>query len=77
MRTPAPATLVLLGAGINPKTIADDLEVTPQAISFHLAGKSAVTSYAMIEAIYDRAGPDVANRVFALIEASRKSRRAN
>lgn len=72
-RTPTPAGLELLGAGLQPKTLAEDLGISPQAVSFQLAGKSARTSDDLLQAITDRAGRQVAQRVAKKIEESRKA----
>lgn len=75
-RTPTPAGLELLRAGLQPKTLAADLGLSPQAVSFQLAGKSARTSDALLQAITDRAGRQVAERVAKRIEESRRAREA-
>lgn len=73
-RTPTPAALELLTAGLQPKTLAEDLGISPQAVSFQLAGKSANTSPDLLEAIRARAGADLAITVAAKIEQSRLER---
>ena len=55
-RPPTPAALALLEAGIQPKTLAEGLGITPQAVSYHLAGKTAVTSAELLEEIAQSTG---------------------
>lgn len=71
-RIPGPAVLALLGAGITPKSLADTLGVTPQAVSFQLAGKSAVTSPELLDAIKARGGPELADTIAELIAGERE-----
>ncbi len=75
-RPPTPAGLALLTAGIQPKDLAEDLGVTPQAVSYQLAGKTATTSPALLEAIKRRGGRQLASAVATLIEKSRGRRTA-
>ena len=74
-RPPTPAALALLGAGIQPKTLAEELGITPQAVSYHLAGKTAVTSEELLEEIERRGGVVLADKVAQLIRKSRDGRR--
>lgn len=76
MRTPAPATLVLLREGIMGKDLADDLGLTPQAVSYQLAGKTAATSPELLEAIAARATPALADEIATLIDTTREKRTA-
>lgn len=73
-RPPTPAALALLEAGIQPKALAEELGVSPQAVSFHLAGKTTVTSPELLEAIGRRGGGKLATRVRKLIEKTRRAR---
>lgn len=73
-RPPTPAALALLEAGIQPKTLAEGLGITPQAVSYHLAGKTAVTSEELLEEIERRGGQCLAAKVARLIRKTRAGR---
>lgn len=75
-RTPTPATLLLLGANISPKSLADELHVTASAVSFQLAGKARQTSPALLGLIAKRGGAELADNVELAIDALREIRRA-
>ena len=75
-RPPTPAALALLGAGIQPKTLAEELGITPQAVSYQLAGKTAVTSEQLLEEIERRGGERLAAKVARLIRKTRAGRAA-
>lgn len=75
-RPPTPAALALLEAGIQPKTLAEGLGITPQAVSYHLAGKTAVTSEELLEEIERRGGQRLAAKVARLIRKTRAGRQA-
>lgn len=75
-RPPTPAALALLEAGIQPKTLAEGLGITPQAVSYHLAGKTAVTSAELLEEIERRGGERLAAKVARLIRKTRAGRKA-
>lgn len=74
MRTPTPAALILLSAGLSPKRIAEELGVTPQAVSFQLAGRAAETSSDLIAAVAALTDEKTAGQVARAITRSRKER---
>lgn len=51
MRQPSPAVLILLQAGITGRQLAGELDLTPQAVSWQLAGRAAETSEDLLDAI--------------------------
>lgn len=75
-RTPtARAGLLLALEGIRGVDLAADLDVTPQAISFHLAGRSATTPDELLDAIARRGGPELARRIADAIDTERHRNR--
>lgn len=76
MRTPNPATLVLLQAGISVTRLAARLGVTPQAVSFQLAGRAAQTSAELLDVVAELTTPDTAGELARAIAAARAGRRA-
>lgn len=75
-RTPtARAGLLLALEGIRGVDLAADLDVTPQAISFHLAGRSANTPADLLDAIARRGGPDLARQIAEAIDTERHRHR--
>lgn len=69
-----PAALALLGAGITGAQLARDLRLTPQAISFQLAGKAAETSPELLARIAQLGGDGLASSVKDLIDQARDAR---
>lgn len=69
---PSPAVLILLGAGISSKELAAKLDLTPQAVSLQLAGRTQ--SYAtrgLLRLLRSGYGDDLADQVAAAIDNSR------
>lgn len=70
---PSPATLALMREGIAGKDLAQDLGISPQAISQQLAGQTR-SSPELIDAIKARGTKALAREVATLIEATREKR---
>ena len=69
-RPPSPAMLILLEHGIGLGPIADRLDITRQAVSYHLNGHTTDASD-VIAAIRELAGPDIAAQVAVRIDNAR------
>lgn len=66
---PSPAVLVLLGAGIESKALAAALDITPQAVSLQLAGRTSPKAAGpLLELIEAEHGAQLAERVAEAIE---------
>lgn len=74
MRTPTAAAIALMREGITGKELAEALGVSPQAVSYQLAGKTATTSPGLLEAIRTRGSKKLAREVAELIETAREKR---
>lgn len=72
--TPTPAALILLQKGISGRELAARLDVTPQAISFQLAGKAAATSPDLLEAVAELADEATARELAEAIDRARAKR---
>lgn len=77
MRTPNPATLVLLQAGISVTRLAARLHVTPQAVSFQLSGRAAQTSAELLDVVAELTTPATARELDEAIAVARAGRRAD
>lgn len=76
-RTPSRAALKLLEHGYTSRKLADELGVTPQAVSFQLTGQAAETSPRLLELLHRRLGDTLAGEVLDLINAERERRAAS
>lgn len=73
--TPTPAGLILMQAGLSGRELAEALGVTPQAVSYQLAGKTSdAATHPLLELIEERAGYAVASAVAEAIDRAREAR---
>lgn len=76
MSVPSPAALILLQHNITGAQLARTLGVTRQAVSLQLAGGTAETSTALLQAIADAGGPELAEKVARSIDTLRETKAA-